>query len=84
MVNLSRRSFARLALGSMNGVLWTPPAQPSIDAITKSSGSPVDASQPPSSVMDVPDADPPSEDIRWDRNGFRSARPGKKLRIPPE
>jgi hypothetical protein len=83
MVNLSRRGFARLALGSMSG-LWAPAARPPIAAIAESSGSSLAIPQPSSSVVRAPGANPPSEDVRWNRNGFQSVRPGKKLRILPE
>jgi hypothetical protein len=81
MVNLSRRGFARLAL--MNG-LWAPAALPPIAAIAETSGSSLAIPQPSSSAMRAPGAETPSQDVRWNRNGFQSARPGKKLRMPPE
>ena len=81
MVKLSRRGFARLAL--MSG-LCAPAGRSAIATVTASEGSSLAIPQPPSSAMHAPDANPPSEEGRWNRNGFRSARAVRKLRITPE
>jgi hypothetical protein len=82
MVNLSRRGFARLAVGPMKHLAQAVQSYP--DAITELSGSSLTISQPSSSASQGPAANPLSEEPRWNRNGFRPARSGNKLRMPPE
>jgi hypothetical protein len=84
MANVTRRGFARLAPGLINSALWTPADEPSIDRIIESSAVSLAAPQPVSSMLQASNTNPLSEGTRWDRNGFRYAQPGRKLRIPPE